>query len=68
MPNASESGRLRPGFFTSAAVKVTLFQASIAKSEPTIATPISVNGGDHPRGIVGRIRMHVTTLRCARNP
>ena len=43
MPKASESGRLRPGFFTSAAVKVTLFQASMAKSDPTIATPTSVS-------------------------
>jgi len=38
VPMASESGRLRCGFFTSPAVKVTLFQASAEKSEPTFAT------------------------------
>src|ERR1700693_270561 len=41
-PNASDSGRLRLGFFTSAAGKGMLFQASAEKSEPTMATPISV--------------------------
>src|SRR4029077_2615585 len=35
---ANERGRLRLGFFTSPAVKVTLFQASAEKSEPTCAT------------------------------
>jgi hypothetical protein len=38
VPNASESGKLRLGFFTSPAVKVTLFQASAENSEPTCAT------------------------------
>ena len=38
VPKASESGRLRLGFFTSPAVNVTLFQASAEKSEPTWAT------------------------------
>ena len=38
MPSASDSGRLRLGFFTSPAVKVTLFQASAENSEPTCAT------------------------------
>ena len=42
-PRASESGKFRLGFFTSAAVKVMLFQASAEKSEPTIATPTSVS-------------------------
>ena len=40
-PRASESGRLRLGLRTSPAVKVTLFQASEEKSEPTMATPTS---------------------------
>src|SRR3954453_1143073 len=38
-PRARERGRLRRGLRTSPAVKVTLFQASLLKSEPTIATP-----------------------------
>src|SRR6202044_2395093 len=42
-PSASESGKFRLGFFTSAAVNVMLFHASAENSEPTIATPISVN-------------------------
>src|SRR5579863_1691468 len=42
VPSASERGRLRLGFFTSAAVNVMLFHASMAKSEPTIATAIRV--------------------------
>src|SRR5580700_4167952 len=42
VPSASERGRLRWGFLTSPAVKVTLFQASIEKSAPTMATPIRV--------------------------
>src|SRR5689334_12023629 len=40
-PNASDRGRLRLGLRTSAAVKVTLFQASDEKSAPTMATPTS---------------------------
>ena len=42
VPSASESGKLRLGFFTSPAVKVTLFQASAEKSEPTCATASTV--------------------------
>ena len=38
VPSASESGRLRLGFFTSPAVKVTLFHASAENSDPTCAT------------------------------
>ena len=38
VPSASASGRLRFGFLTSPAVKVTLFQASAENSEPTCAT------------------------------
>ena len=38
VPSASESGRLRCGFFTSPAVKVTLFQASEENSDPTCET------------------------------
>jgi len=37
VPKASDSGTSRRGFFTSPAVKVMLFQASEAKSEPTCA-------------------------------
>src|ERR1700753_3381034 len=43
VPSASESGKLRLGLRTSAAVKVTLFHASAENSAPTIATPISVS-------------------------
>src|ERR1700751_101381 len=38
VPKASDSGRLRLGFFTSPAVKVTLFHASAENSDPTCAT------------------------------
>jgi hypothetical protein len=38
---ASAIGRLRAGFFTSAAANVTLFQASLENNEPTSAAPIS---------------------------
>ena len=39
VPIRSASGRLREGFFTSAAAKVTPFHASLEKSEPTMAAP-----------------------------
>ena len=39
VPSPSASGRLLLGLRTSAAAKVTLFQASLEKSEPTIAAP-----------------------------
>ena len=42
-PAPSASGRFRLGFCTSAAAKVTLFQASLEKSEPTIAAPMTGN-------------------------
>ena len=38
VPSASESGRLRFGFFTSPAVKVTLFQASAENKDRVWAT------------------------------
>ena len=41
VPMASARGRFRLGFCTSAAAKVTLFHASLEKSEPTIAAPIT---------------------------
>ena len=47
---ASESGRLRRGFFTSPAVKVMLCQASAEKSEPVCATQIATNS---PKAVVG---------------
>ena len=37
-PSASDNGKLRLGFFTSAAVNVMLFQESDENSDPTIAT------------------------------
>src|ERR1035437_2386777 len=40
-PRASERGKLRLGLRTSPAVKVTLFQESEEKREPTMATPTS---------------------------
>src|ERR1700735_4341206 len=42
VPSASDNGKLRLGFFPSAAGKVMLFHASAAKSEPTIATATRV--------------------------
>ena len=39
VPMASARGRFRVGFCTSAAAKVTLFQASLENSEPTMAAP-----------------------------
>ena len=39
VPRPSARGTLRLGFCTSPAAKVTLFQASLEKSEPTIAAP-----------------------------
>ena len=47
VPSASDSGRLRLGFFTSPAVNVTLFQASAEKSDPTCATARMVRVPDH---------------------
>ena len=47
---ASESGRLRLGFFTSPAVKVTLFQASAENSDPTCATARTVNAPTNTLG------------------
>src|ERR1700746_1355410 len=43
VPSARDRGRLRLGFFTSPAAKVTLFQASAAKSDPTWAIARMVN-------------------------
>src|SRR5271170_7430047 len=54
VPSASDSGRLRLGFFTSPAVKVTLFQASAENSDPTwatariVRTPTSATGPPTP--------------------
>src|SRR5215469_16818201 len=42
LPRASDNGRFRLGFLTSAAVKVTLFHASAANRAPTMATPTKV--------------------------
>src|SRR5216684_1740435 len=48
VPNASESGRLRLGFFTSPAVKVTLFHASAENNDPTCATPTATQTPTSP--------------------
>ena len=56
VPIASDNGRLRRGFLTSPAVKVTLFQASAEKSEPTCATHTAINNPSAPP--VGRDRGH----------
>src|SRR5438132_1605869 len=47
-PRTRLSGRLRRGFLTSPAVKVTLFQASAANSEPTIAPPATISTSIQP--------------------
>ena len=49
-PNASESGTLHRGFLISPAVKVTLFHASAAKSEPTCTTGEDHDQVDHDDG------------------
>ncbi len=43
VPSASESGKLRLGFFTSPAVNVTLFHASAENSDPTCAMASAVS-------------------------
>src|SRR4051812_24229061 len=47
-PTASESGRLRLGFLTSPAVKVTLFHASAENNDPTCATATTTNTPSNP--------------------
>src|SRR5271156_5711101 len=49
VPMASESGRLRRGFFTSPAVKVMSCQESAEKSEPVCATQIATS---RPKAVV----------------
>src|SRR5438270_10433225 len=48
VPNAIESATSRFGFFTSAAVKPMLFQASAENSDPTCATPKATNNPNAP--------------------
>ena len=43
VPRANDKGRLRRGFLTSPAVKVMLFQASAANSDPTCDTQTAMN-------------------------
>ncbi len=52
VPNAMESATSRFGFFTSAAVKPILFQASAENSEPTCATPKATNKPNAPLAAV----------------
>src|SRR5437899_5106203 len=48
VPRAIESATSRFGFFTSAAVKPMLFQASAENSDPTCATPNATNNPNAP--------------------
>src|SRR4051812_40998193 len=48
VPKARERGTLRRGFFTSPAVKVTLFQASEENRDPTWATQKAMNSPNAP--------------------
>src|SRR5436189_5935525 len=43
VPRARDNGRFRRGSLTSAAVNVTLFQASAENREPTCATHTAIN-------------------------
>ena len=52
VPKAIDSATSRFGFFTSAAVKPMLFQASAEKSEPTWATPNATNRPKAPLAAV----------------
>ncbi len=52
VPNAMERATSRFGFFTSAAVKPILFQASAENSEPTCATPKATNNPKAPLAAV----------------
>lgn len=47
-PSTRLRARLRRGSRTSPAVKVTLFQASAANSEPTIAPPATISASSTP--------------------
>ena len=70
-PRASESGRLRLGLRTSPAVKVTLFQASEEKREPTMATPTSrTESKFHPALRQKSVKLPATAsgLRPTRKP
>src|SRR5437868_2386918 len=52
VPGANASGKLRRGFFTSPAMKVTLFHASDEKSDPTWATQNAMNNPKAPSAAV----------------
>src|SRR5438128_3508124 len=52
VPIARESGTVRRGFFTSPAVKVTLFQASEENKDPTWATQKAMNKPNAPPAAV----------------
>ena len=52
VPKAIESATSRFGFFTSAAVKPMLFQASAENNEPTWATPYATNNPNAPLAAV----------------
>src|SRR3954470_18477759 len=70
-PSASDRGRLRLGFRTSPAVKVTLFQASEENSDPTIATPTSLTDSKfHPALRQKSVKLLATAagLRPTRKP
>src|SRR5213593_3861875 len=47
-PISNALGRLRPGFSTSPAVKVTLFQADCENSGPVIARPTTSQNANTP--------------------
>src|SRR5471032_2543411 len=73
VPSASDSGTLRAGLRTSPAVKVMLFQASAANSEPICAVQspirmpkpdsgeIPAAGGNTPTGVQALAKLPCTT-------
>src|ERR1022692_3450917 len=70
-PGASDSGRFRFGLRTSPAVKVTLFQESEEKREPTMATPTSrTESKFHPAWRQKPVKLLATAagLRPTRKP
>src|ERR1039457_1464347 len=70
-PRARERGRLRFGLRTSPAVKVTLFQESKKKSDPTMATPTSrTESKFHPAWRQKSVKLLATAvgLRPTRKP
>src|SRR5271154_414943 len=68
VPNTIESATSRLGFFTSAAVKPMLFQASAENSEPTCATPNATKMPNAPLAAVTVGSSRRNRLRAPHGP